>query len=48
MKFLIKKIGNWISVDKDISISKTDLPFGLTAVVKNGTNLTFTKRSMSC
>ena len=48
MKFFIKKIGNWISVDKNLSASKTILPFGLTAVVKNGTNLTFTKRRMLC
>ncbi|MEA2098932.1 MAG: hypothetical protein U9P72_02245 [Campylobacterota bacterium] len=43
MKFLIYKIGNWVSTDKDEAVSTTTLPFGLIAIVKNGTTLSFTK-----
>ena len=48
MQFIIKKIGNWISIDENLSISKTNLPFGIRAVVKNGTRLTFSKKEFLC
>jgi hypothetical protein len=48
MNFIIKRIGNWISVKKDMAVSKTTIPFGFIAVVKNGKSLSFTRRGFQC
>lgn len=48
MKLIIRKIGNWVSVKKDMAVSKTTIPFGFIAVVKNGTNLSFTRGEIPC
>jgi len=43
MKFLIKKIGNWVSFDVNKAVSTTEFPFGYKAVAINGSSLTFCK-----
>jgi hypothetical protein len=48
MKYIIKKIGNWVSIKKDMAVSKTTIPFGLIAVVRNGTRLSFIRGEIPC
>jgi len=42
--YIIKKLGNWISLDENKSVSTTELLFGYKAVTYNGTKLSFTKK----
>ena len=43
MKIIIKKIGNWVSLDENKAVSTTEFPFGYKAVAINGNSLTFCK-----